>query len=165
MDVKPFKAKLFRPEYITNMEEHLKKIEALSIELKSRNHTLQKDQCFAIAQHYSQDAGLATWLLGFTANPWVALFFASYGGEGRNDGIVVEIACEEWSSLTAGQLGDIRLIEGPGVHRIERQHAVFLEGSHSDIIEQYVGSYTTFKQHSGLVFTADKAGDGLGRVA
>lgn len=148
----PFQAKLFRPDNITKMEEHLKRIGALSIELKSKNRALQDDQCFAIAQHYSVEAELATWLLDFTANPWVALFFASYRGKDGDIGIVSEIACEEWRRLTADQLGYIRLIEVPGVPRIERQHAVFLEGSHSDIIEQYIGSYTTFKQHSGVVF-------------
>ncbi len=76
----PFQAKLFRPDNITKMEEHLKKLGALSVELKRHNSELREDQCFAIATHYSSEAELATWLLDFTANPWVALFFASYKG-------------------------------------------------------------------------------------
>lgn len=147
-----FQAKLFRPENIANKEEHLRKIGSLSVELNRYNGALQEDQYLAIATHYSIEAELATWLLDFTTNPWVALFFASYRGNDRDIGIVSEIACEEWRRLTADQLGYIRLIEVPGVPRIERQHAVFLEGSHSDIVEQYIGAYTTFMQHSGVVF-------------
>ncbi|MBM3848362.1 MAG: FRG domain-containing protein [Verrucomicrobia bacterium] len=154
----PFQAKLFRPDNITKTEEHLKRLGSLSIELIRKNPALQEDLSFAIAQHYSFEAELATWLLDFTANPWVALFFASHQAKDGDTGIILEIACEEWSRLTADQFGYIRLVEVPGVPRIERQHAVFLEGSHSDIIEQYIGPYTTFKQYSGLVFTDSTIG-------
>ena len=36
----------------------------------------------AVVQHYSAELDTSTWLLDVTASPWVALFFASDGGEG-----------------------------------------------------------------------------------
>lgn len=108
-------------------------------------------QRIAIAQHY----GVKTWLVDLTLDPWVALFFASLDGKAGDNGIVTGFSRTEWESLSAGsqnRLGAIKLIKVSGVPRIEAQKALFLDGSHPDLIEQYVGMEIQFRQKDGLIF-------------
>jgi hypothetical protein len=50
------------------------------------------------------------------------------------------------------------LIRVPAVRRIEVQGAMFLKGSHADLIEQYVGEIVAFRQVDGLVFESPLRG-------
>lgn len=108
-------------------------------------------QRIAIAQHY----GVKTWLVDLTLDPWVALFFASKDGQTGDIGTIYCFSQGEWKTLSAGgrnRLGDIQLIKVSDVPRIETQKAIFLNGSHPDLIEQYVGKEIKFRQQDGLIF-------------
>lgn len=108
-------------------------------------------QRLAIAQHY----GLPTWLVDLTEDPFIALFFASSGAHEGDVGVVTQYSPRAWQELSAGgrnRLGMIRLIEVSGVPRLEAQKGLFLEGSHPDLIEQYVAYRLRFRQREGVTF-------------
>ncbi len=112
----------------------------------------------AIAQHYIS----GTWLIDLTWSPWVALFFASLPGKTPCDpnasgdiGALYWFKVSEWQHLSAdgtNALGAITYIEPKNVPRIAAQQAVFLVGSHHDLIMQYMPFTLTFHQHSGVIF-------------
>jgi hypothetical protein len=52
-----------------------------------------EEQAVAIAQHYSKELGVATWLLDMTYDPRVALFFASDGGVSVPLALTAWVAC------------------------------------------------------------------------
>ncbi|MBD3361775.1 FRG domain-containing protein [Candidatus Woesearchaeota archaeon] len=121
---------------------------------------LKSHKCYAlnqypaIAQHYSSEAKVKTWLVDFTYNPWVALFFASLNGQNNDLGKITCVSLGEWGNLSAGgknPLYDIKKIDIPTVPRIKAQEATFIE-THPDLIEQYVAMEMTFKQREGLLF-------------
>ncbi len=117
--------------------------------------TLDDDQVIAVAQHYSKELRVATWLLDVTFDPRVALFFASDGGAAGDVGVVNCIMHREWSDLSAGgtnRLGRLRVIDVPDVLRIERQRASFLDTSHPELFDLYVPHSVWFKQVQGLTF-------------
>ncbi|MGH7800262.1 MAG: FRG domain-containing protein [Thermodesulfobacteriota bacterium] len=112
-------------------------------------------QRIAIAQHYSIEADVETWLVDLTSDPFIALFFASLNGKEGDSGVVTAFLRKEWEELSAGgrnRLGDIKLIRVQGVPRIEAQKALFLNGSHPDLIEQYVAFEIRFRQKCGFIF-------------
>jgi len=114
-----------------------------------------EEQAVAVAQHYSKELGVATWLLDMTYDPRVALFFASDGGEADKVGVVACLGQKEWDELSAGgtnRMGPLRVIDVPGVLRIERQRASFLDTSHPDLFDQYVAHSVWFRQVRGLRF-------------
>ena len=118
-------------------------------------------QAVAVAQHYSKELGVATWLLDMTYDPRVALFFASDGGVTGDVGVVSCLVQKEWNELSAAgtnRLGRLRVINVPGVLRIERQHASFLDTSHPDLFDQYVAHTVWFRQKEGVRFE-DTGGD------
>jgi hypothetical protein len=113
----------------------------------------------AVAQHYSAAdiLGVPTWLVDFTRDPWVALFFASDGGTTGDVGIVWDIMRTEYAGHTAGEdnpVGPLQLVVPPGVPRIDNQAGVFVVAGLPQIFDQYVafGWDTRFRQHSGLTF-------------
>jgi hypothetical protein len=117
--------------------------------------TLDHDQVIAVAQHYSKELDVATWLLDVTFDPRVALFFASDRGAAGDVGVVNCIVQREWTDLSAdgtNRLGRLRVIDVPNVLRIERQRASFLDTSHPGLFEQYVPHSVWFKQVQGLTF-------------
>lgn len=116
---------------------------------------ISEEQAVAVAQHYAHELGVATWLLDLTHDPRVALFFASDAGVADDIGVVNCVVQKEWNALSAdgsNRLGCIRVIEVPGVPRIENQRACFLDGSHPDLFEQYVAHSVWFRQRTGLRF-------------
>jgi hypothetical protein len=128
--------------------------EALEAEYPDRFSEYQR---IAIGQHY----GLKTWLLDLTSDPWVALFFASEGGEEGDVGMLTRFSMNEWDSLSASGdncLGAMTLIEVSGVPRIDSQKALFLNSSHPDLIVQYGAEQLLFSQRQNLVFESECKG-------
>lgn len=117
--------------------------------------TTSEEQAVAVAQHYSKELGVATWLLDMTYDPGVALFFASDGGTTGDVGVVTCIVQKEWNELSANgtnRLGRLQVIDVPGVLRIEQQRASFLDTSHPDLFDQYVAHTVWFRQVDGMRF-------------
>jgi hypothetical protein len=122
----------------------------------------------AIAQHYSAEANVKTWLVDVTWNPFVALFFASSKGEAGQVGVVWSHKKKEWDNLSVGgtnRLGPLRDIEPPGIRRIEAQSARFIDSAHPDLFEQYVADTIRFKQQPGMVFEDDESTPPISRAA
>ena len=127
--------------YITN----------LVIEMTS----ISKEQALAVIQHYSTELDLQTWLLDFTWDPFVALFFSSLNSEDNDIGMVFCIEQKEWNRISSNGLnrfGKLRVIEVSNIHRINAQRALFLNTTDPSLFEQYIAESYLFKQHSGLVF-------------
>jgi hypothetical protein len=123
--------------------------------LRTERPDLDELQCIATAQHYSSEANVSTWLVDFTYDPMVALFFASDHGKDNDVGVVHQIRIDEWKRLSSSgraRLGSLTTIDVPGVQRIEAQRGLFLVTSHPDLFEQYVAYTIRFSQHDGLTF-------------
>ena len=145
---------IFRLDDPTRLEK-LDRLNAIAAAVTEELPDLSTDQALALIQHYSAELEAPTWLLDLTWDPAVALFFASLGGVTGDIGVVTMLIRHEWERLSAGgtnRLGQIRVIEVPGVVRIERQRALFLDTSHPDLLEQYVAHSVWFRQVEGLVF-------------
>jgi hypothetical protein len=117
------------------------------------------EDAMAVAQHYSAADILETptWLVDFSRDPWVGLFFATDGGETGDIGIVWDIMPSEYNRFTAGEgnpIGPLQLVVPHGVQRIENQAGVFVIAGLPQIFDQYVafGWGTRFRQHTGLLF-------------
>ena len=117
------------------------------------------EDAMAVAQHYSAAdiLGTPTWLVDFSRNPWVGLFFATEGGETGDLGIVWDIMPTEYARFCAGEgnpIGPLQLVVPHGVQRIDNQAGVFVIAGLPQIFDQYVafGWDTRFRQHTGLVF-------------
>jgi hypothetical protein len=70
-------------------------------------------------------------------------------------GAVSCVVRKEWEKLSAGgtnRLGRLHVVDAPGVLRIERQRASFLDTSHPDLFDQYVGNTVWFRQVAGMRF-------------
>jgi hypothetical protein len=116
---------------------------------------LAEDQLLAVAQHYSHEAGIQTWLIDVTWDPLVALSFASDGGKAGDRGVVSYYTNAEWNKFSAGGknlMGPIRVIEVPGIRRIAAQRALFIDTSHPEFFERLVPFSIWFRQQPGLMF-------------
>lgn len=108
-------------------------------------------QRIAIAQHYD----VPTWLVDYSSDLYVALFFASYGGTAGQVGTVSQIHAREWNHFGAGKhnpFGRVITVPARGVQRIKRQKGRFLEGSHPTLVAQYPSYDLYFEQRDGVVF-------------
>lgn len=138
-----------------NQATGLARVNALAKEIADRRLEFRPEQALALIQHYSKELAAPTWLIDLTWDPAVALFFASDGGRPGDVGVVTMLARREWENLAAGgrnRLGQIRVIHVPGVMRIERQRALFLDTSHPDLLDQYVAHSVWFRQVDGVTF-------------
>jgi hypothetical protein len=113
----------------------------------------------AVCQHYSDSEilGVPTWLVDFSRDPWVGLFFASDGGRTGDCGVVWDIMPTEYAGHTVGKnnpIGTLQFAVPPGVLRIENQSGVFVMAGLPQIFGQYIafGWDTRFHQHTGEVF-------------
>lgn len=139
----------------TRFQDELDKICGYVRFLQANGHDITDEEGVAIVQHYSAETKVGTWLIDFTWDPFVALFFASDGGQADDIGMVSYLGMGEWTRFSAGgtnRLGRVRVIEPKGVPRIEAQHALFLDTSHPDLFEQFVPHCLYFRQKPGVVF-------------
>ena len=123
--------------------------------LQAKGQDITEEEGVAIVQHYSSEIKMGTWLIDFTWDPFVALFFASDGGQVDDIGKILYLGIGEWNRFSAGgtnRLGSVRLIEPKGVPRIDAQHALFIDTSHPDLFEQFVPHSLYFRQIPGFVF-------------
>jgi hypothetical protein len=96
----------------------------------------------------------------------MALFFASdwsnksCDASRSNDiGVVWSFRTKEWERMSPnGVLGKMTYIEPVNVKRITYQKALFLDGSHHDLIAQYMSSPVSFYQQPGVVFEDESVG-------
>jgi FRG domain len=112
----------------------------------------------AIAQHYSSELGIGTWLLDVTASAWIALFFASDGGNAGDIGKLEYIELTEWtlfSNRGDSALGPIRVAAPASVLRIANQQGFFLQAPHPDLFEDLSIRTLYFLQQEGVVFEND----------
>ena len=112
-------------------------------------------EALAIVQHYSTNLGVTTWLLDVTSSPYVALFFASDGGQEGDIGSIDYIERTAWLRFSnEGQnlVGTIRYVSPAGIPRIENQAAFFLEAIHPELYRQLSVRALYFRQQPGVVF-------------
>lgn len=122
---------------------------------------LDERQLIALAQHYGGEpqVQLKTWLLDVTWDPYVALFFASYGWQAP------DAAAKEWESVGRVRIinvnefkekfsGDsyIEAVRVPGFKRIRNQRALFIDAPDPSIVDDYSTEQQEFHQVPGLVF-------------
>ena len=133
----------------------ISRVNTIAKKIAARHPELQPEQTLALIQHYSKELAATTWLIDLTWDPRVALFFASDGARTGDIGVITMLVRREWEGFAAGgrnRLGSIRVIDVPGVIRIERQRALFLDTSHPDLLDQYVAHSVWFRQVDGLTF-------------
>ena len=114
----------------------------------------------AIAQHYSAELGLATWLLDVTLSPWVALWFASaHSSSDSVDGDIGMLEYVERAEYIFFGHGDravpgaIREVSPAGVPRIGRQAAFFIEAPNPDLWRHLSNRKLWFRQRQDVTFT------------
>lgn len=115
----------------------------------------QEFEALAIAQHYSKELGVRPWLLDVTLSPYVALFFATDGGQDGDVGVMDYIERTEWMLFSEGapdRVGRIRYVSPEGIPRVENQAAFFIEAPHPELYDQMAIRRYYFRQHSGVVF-------------
>jgi hypothetical protein len=139
----------------TRIEERLAELTRTVRHLQAHLGPLNDLESVGLAQHYSREADVSTWLLDVTWDPFVALFFASDGGQDGDVGIVQKLARAEWEELSAGgtnRLGAIHVVTVPATRRISAQRALFVDTSHPAFLEQIVPYDLRFRQRTGVVF-------------
>jgi hypothetical protein len=143
------------------IRSRLRRTGAFVRSLRNKRPDLDERHAAAVAQHFSFEANVKTWLTDMTTDPFVALWFASRGGKSGDTGIVETIPLKEWNDLADGDgalLGPLRLLYPDGIHRIQAQHGVFLEAPSAVFWSQYIKQSLTFDQRNGLVFEDDTIG-------
>lgn len=123
--------------------------------LKSVDLAYDDLHALAIAQHYSNDLGVRTWLIDVTKSPYIALFFASDGGQDNDIGTITFIRRTSWLFWAEGapdSIGRMRFVQPTGIPRIENQDAFFIEAPHPELFYQMSHFRFYFRQRSGVVF-------------
>jgi hypothetical protein len=137
------------------LETRLKKTRAAVKALRKIGLGATDLEALAIAQHYSHELDISTWLLDLTASPYIALFFASYYGVPGDIGVLTYIERTEWIRFSDGgrnDLGAIRYVTPSGIPRIANQQAFFLDAPHPELYHQLVNRCYYFRQRAGEVF-------------
>jgi hypothetical protein len=135
--------------------QRLRRLGPVIRQLQLRTTPLENQEAVAIAQHYAKELEVMTWMIDFTRDPLVALFFASDGGSPGEVGIVWSVNQREWNEHSVSgtnQLGTMEVIEPKGIRRIAAQRACFLSASHPELFAQHVPFRIRFHQRAGLVF-------------
>lgn len=129
----------------------LVKLEQFVAVLRKKHSNLSEEQAIALAQHYSREGNVATWLLDLTEDPLIALFFASTKGHEGEVGVVTCFETSLWTERNPSgknRLGVIRFLNVPNNPRIQAQRATFLYAAHPAMIEQYIPMEVQFRQTS-----------------
>jgi FRG domain len=141
--------------YDALLEERLQRVRSI-VERVIRAGLAKDDfEATAIAQHYSRELGVETWLLDVTASPWIALFFASDGGKAGEIGTLEYIELTEWmlfSNRGESELGNLRVASPASVLRISNQEAFFLQAPHPDLLKELSIRKLYFQQQDSIVF-------------
>jgi len=125
--------------------------------LEKNGEDSSEDVCIGIAQHY----GIRSPFIDLTRNAWVALFFASQGGEENDVGMVqrfFEGEIQNLSRIKNANFGSLRIIQADFVKRIKNQKAFFLELPGHRLDQQIVPFELLFRQQKGLVFEDNDLG-------
>jgi hypothetical protein len=132
--------------------------EAMRMFLSGADLASDEVTCIAIAQHY----GVPSPLCDLTWSPWVALFFASHGGQEGDVGIVQQFSISALRELFGGQAGFglLQIIEADFVPRIRAQSGFFLEFPGHRLDKQLLPVSVRFRQIAGLVFEDQHLGIG-----
>jgi hypothetical protein len=110
----------------------------------------------AIAQHY----GIPSPLIDLTRSPWVALFFASDGGQAGEVGLFQRFSISSLKELAGKEsrspFGTVRIIDDVDfVPRIAAQHGFFIELPQRRLHEAMIPQTVSFRQEPGVVFEDD----------
>jgi hypothetical protein len=143
------------------VRSRLRRTGAFVRRLRQRRPDLDEHHAAAVAQHYSSSANIRTWLIDMTSDPFVALWFASLGGEPGHVGIVESINLKAWNDIAdvpGNPLGPARLLYPGQVPRLEAQHGLFLEAPSGMFWPQYLKQSLKFFQHQGVVFEDPEIG-------
>jgi len=119
------------------------------------------DLACAVIQHYGSELDAYTHLMDVTAEPLVALWFASSGDlpkEGEIDdrvGVIMKWSLDEFVNLGANRskaIGNIRILSPGSEPRICHQRGIFLASPHPLFINQTLPLCLKFHQRVGLKF-------------
>lgn len=151
----PILPSLYRGKAAVDRAEYELRLEALRravLRLRQQfDGVYSTEELVAICQHY----GVPTWLIDVSTDPWVALYFASFGGESGDVGIVYLFDDMGWKDLDpngTGHIGRFWKTVINGVPRIEAQRGFFISGAHPEIFEGFVPFRVRFFQYPGLIF-------------
>lgn len=142
----------------TLFEERVQKVRKIVARMKLAGLAKDDFEATAIVQHYSSELEIATWLLDVTASPWVALFFASDGGNTGEIGKLEYLEFDEWMLFSGGgenALGAIRATSPASVLRIRNQEGFFLQAPHPDLLSELSVRILCFRQEDGVVFQSE----------
>jgi hypothetical protein len=140
------------------LEERVQRVRSIVARMMRAGLAKDDFEATAIAQHYSSELGIGTWLLDVTASPWIALFFASDGGESGEIGNLEYIELTEWmlfGNRGESALGSIRVAAPASVLRIRNQQAFFLQAPHPDLFKELSVRKLYFRQQHSVLFESD----------
>ncbi len=89
----------------------MEKFDGFIHQLQANDPKITDEEAVAILQHYSKEVGTGTWLIDFTWDPFIALFFASYGGQDKCIGVISYISVSEFDKFSANgtnRVGEIK---------------------------------------------------------
>jgi len=147
-------------------EARLHRVQSIVDGIMQRQLANDDFDALAIAQHYSGELGISTWLLDVTKSPWIGLFFASDGGVTGDIGVLEYIGLNEWilySNNGNSMLGSIRASSPTSVLRIQNQEAFFLQAPHPDLIKELSIQKLYFRQQDSVVFESEESVPALTR--
>ncbi|WP_305967416.1 FRG domain-containing protein [Marinobacter salsuginis] len=118
--------------------------------------------CMAIAQHY----GIRSPLIDLTQNAWVALFFASHGGQENDVGLVQCFFLRELEELfeANARFGTLQIIRADSVPRIKNQQGFFIALPAPRLDNQNVPHKIRFRQHEEALFEDESLGVTASRI-
>jgi hypothetical protein len=143
------------PSYDALLEERVQRVRSIVAGMMRAGLAKDDFEATAIAQHYSSELGVGTWLLDVTASPWIALFFASDHGKAGEIGTLEYIELTEWmlfSNHGESALGILRVASPTSVLRISNQEAFFLQAPHPDLFTELSIRKLYFGQQENTVF-------------
>jgi hypothetical protein len=140
------------------LEQRVQKVRSIVARIMRAGLAKDDFEATAIAQHYSSELGIGTWLLDVTTSPGIALFFASDGSNAGEIGTLDYIEFTEWmlfSNRGESVLGAMRVASPASVLRISNQQAFFLQAPHPELFEEFSNRKLYFRQQDSVVFESE----------